>query len=329
MDNSKALNAIYYQLRPLIPRSLQIFLRRQIAARKYKLYAHVWPINPKAAAQPEDWSGWLDNKRFALVLTHDVDSACGQEKCAQLMETEKRLGFRSAFYFVPERYDVSEELRNHLTSNGFEVGVHGLKHDGKLYSSKKVFEERASAINRYLREWKAVGFRSPSMHHNLDWLHELNIEYDASTFDTCPFEPQPDGVGTIFPFVVFSNRVQRSGFSVQGYSSSSVSSSPPSFFVELPYTLAQDFNLFVILREKTINIWKEKLDWIADKGGMALLLAHPDYMNFGGNRLSIEEYPSTYYEEFLDYIKAKYQGQYWHALPKEIARFWVSNMVGE
>ena len=30
----------------------------------------------------------------------------------------------------------------------------------------------------------------------------LNIAYDASTFDTDPFEPQPDGVNTIFPFWV-------------------------------------------------------------------------------------------------------------------------------
>src|ERR1700746_3430317 len=40
------------------------------------------------------------------------------------------------------------------------------------------------------------------MFHKLDWLHDLDIEYDASTFDTDPFEPQPDGHGTIFPFWV-------------------------------------------------------------------------------------------------------------------------------
>jgi len=40
------------------------------------------------------------------------------------------------------------------------------------------------------------------MLRNLDWLHHLNIEYDSSTFDTDPFEPMPDGTGTIFPFFV-------------------------------------------------------------------------------------------------------------------------------
>ena len=39
------------------------------------------------------------------------------------------------------------------------------------------------------------------MHHNLDWISELEIDYDMSTFDTDPFEPMPQGAGTIFPFI--------------------------------------------------------------------------------------------------------------------------------
>ena len=81
------------------------------------------------------------------------------------------------------------------------------------------------------------------------------------------------------------------------------------------------------MKEKSIKIWKEKLDWIADKGGMALLNAHLDYMNFCGRKLSIEEYPVKYYEEFLEYIKDKYDDQYWHALPKDMAHFWRESIV--
>ncbi len=40
------------------------------------------------------------------------------------------------------------------------------------------------------------------MLRNLDWLHDLDVQYDASTFDTDPFEPQPDGRHTMFPFRV-------------------------------------------------------------------------------------------------------------------------------
>jgi hypothetical protein len=45
-------------------------------------------------------------------------------------------------------------------------------------------------------------------------------------------------------------------------------------------------------------------------------------MNFDGKKLSIEEYPAEYYEEFLEFVRSKYEGKYWHLLPKSLARFW-------
>jgi hypothetical protein len=268
----------------------------------------MWPIDEKASKAPAGWPGWPDQKKFALVLTHDVDTEIGQKKSPKLIKIEARKGFRSSFNFVPERYKVYAELRNYLTENGFEVAVHGLNHDGKLFLSKEIFMERAKRINEYLSTWGSVGFHSPSMHHNLDWIHELKIEYDQSTFDTDPFEPQPDGVGTIFPFWV-----QREF--------------DKSTYLEIPYTLPQDHCVYVLMRERNINIWKKKLDWIAENGGMALLNSHPDYMNFGGKSCGLEEYPALYYEEFLDYVKDTYKGQYWHALPSEVARFCREKMI--
>jgi hypothetical protein len=81
------------------------------------------------------------------------------------------------------------------------------------------------------------------------------------------------------------------------------------------------------MKEKNIDIWKKKLDWVAEKGGMALLIAHPDYMNCKKKEGGNAEYPMKYYEELLDYVKTKYKGQYWHVLPKEMARFWKERMV--
>lgn len=91
---------------------------------------------------------------------------------------------------------------------------------------------------------------------------------------------------------------------------------------ELPYTLPQNFTLFIIMKEQGIDLWKRKLDWVAEKGGMVLLITHPDYINFNKDRCGIEEYQMAFYNELLDYIKSKYEGQYWHVLPREIARFW-------
>jgi hypothetical protein len=305
-DTEMLINDIYYLLKPLIPRRLQIALRRTIAHRKRSLYSELWPIDEKAAKLPDHWPGWPYQKQFAVVLTHDVETAKGQEKCLDLIKLETEFGFRSSFNFVPERYKVLSELRHYLTQNEFEVGVHDLTHDGKLYRSRNIFNKRAVRINHYLKEWKSVGFRSGAMHHNLTWIHDLNIEYDSSTFDTDPFESQPDGMRTIFPLWIPGN-------------------SAPNGYVELPYTLPQDFTLFVLMQEKSIDIWKRKFDWIARNGGMALLITHPDYMNFGGQKQGIEQYPVEYYIEFLEYIKcSKFEGQYWHVLPKDIARFWMN-----
>jgi hypothetical protein len=298
-------NQIYYLMKPLIPRRLQIELRRIIVRKKRARYAHVWPIDEKAGTPPEGWAGWPDGKKFALVLTHDVETAKGHANCRKLMELEEKLGFRSSFGFVPERYPVSPELRKDLQQRGFEVAVHGLLHDGLYYRSRDVFRRRAARINRYLKDWGAVGFRSPSMLHNLDWLHDLKVEYDSSTFDTDPFEPQPDGVGTIFPFWVPQDGKK------EGY-------------VEIPYTLPQDHTLFVIMQEKTIHIWEKKLDWISAKGGIALMITHPDYMNFAGAVRSIDEYPVSLYAKFLEYVNSRYRGNYWNPLPKEMVRYWYS-----
>jgi hypothetical protein len=299
-------NRIYYILKPFIPRRFQIALRRKIILEKRLACANIWPIDQEANKQPYGWPGWPDGKKFALVLTHDVDTAKGQEKCITLAELEGRLGLRSSFNFVAEKYQLSPGLREYLTGKGFEVGVHGLYHDGKYYISHAGFQRRAKKINRYLKEWNATGYRSPSMQYNLDWFHNLNIEYDASTFDTDPFEPQPEGVRTIFPFYVPGKDNNQKGY------------------VELPYTLPQDFTLFVLMQETDISIWKKKLDWVAEQGGMALVLTHPDYMNFGSTKKANEEYTAGYYKDFLNYVKSKYAGQYWHVLPKDIALYWTS-----
>lgn len=220
------------------------------------------------------------------------------------MQLEARYGFRSSFNFVPEGdYRVADGLRQTLDQAGFEVGVHGLEHDGKLYSSKRLFAAKAVRIRRYLEQWNAAGFRSPLMQHNLAWLHLLATEYDASTFDTDPFEPEPDGVSTIFPFWVH-------GPAGRG-------------FVELPYTLVQDYTLFTILQEPGIDVWKRKLDWVAAHGGMALLNVHPDYICFEG-KPAWDEFPISRYEDLLKYVREKYDGEVWPALPRDVARFYTS-----
>lgn len=295
------LYQLFYQIKPWIPRWLQIMLRRGLVDFQLRRYKNVWPMDPHSFCVPDLWPGWPDQKKFGFILTHDVESETGHRTSLELMQIEKDLGYVSCFNFVPERYHVSRSVRDTLTQNGFEVGVHGLNHDGKLYHSKQIFNERALRINKYIAEWKATGFRSPAMHHKLEWLHQLNIQYDMSSFDTDPFEPQPDGVGTIFPFWITDEKTG-------------------SRFLEFPYTLPQDFTLFIIMCENSNAIWKKKLDWIAEKGGMALLNTHPDYMALDGKK-NVEQYSVNFYVDFLKYVRETYQDSAWFGLPGELASY--------
>jgi hypothetical protein len=250
---------------------------------------------------PKSWPGWPGGKKFAFVVTHDVEGSRGLQRCRKLAEMEMNLGLRSSFNFVPEGEEVpSEALRAFLSESGFEVGVHDLHHDGSLHRSRENFKNQAQKINQYVKSWNAVGFRSGFMFHNLEWQHELNILYDASTFDTDPFEPQSDGVNTIFPFWV-------PGSGSKGYA-------------ELPYTLAQDSTLFNLFQEKNIDLWLKKLEWVAAHGGMALVNVHPDYMSFFG-KCSSSEYPAELYERLLRYVLTRYRDDCWFACPRDVAQF--------
>jgi hypothetical protein len=304
MNAYRLQNKFFYTLKPMIPRRLQLFLRRRIAQHKRKKYPHIWPIDQNSGRPPKDWAGWPDGKQFALVLSHDVDTLKGYHQVLKLADLEEEIGFRSQFNFVPERYgNVDIGLLDELKKRGFGIGVHGLKHDGRLFSSKEIFSARASRINAYLEQWGTRAFTTPSMIRNHDWMQALNMDYCVSTFDTDPFEPQSDGSGTIFPYWVKGR-------------------SPNEGFLELPYTLVQDFTLFVLLEEKYIDLWIQKLDWIASKGGMTLLNSHPDYMNFRNEPSCSEEYNAEFYRDFLKYAQSKYQERYWHALPFQVRSFW-------
>ena len=67
-----------------------------------------------------------------------------------------------------------------------------------------------------------------------------------------------------------------------------------------------------MLRETTPRLWLEKVDFIRDHCGMALLNAHPDYLNRPITR--------QVYEDFLQAMRAR--ADYWHALPGEVAEWW-------
>ena len=295
----------YYRLKPMLPRSLTRWMRLVHRRRAESAFPLGWPVEPRFVRFQErtvavllERAGltsasfihfWPAQRRFALVLTHDVETATGQAFVHRVADLEERLGFRSSFNFVAEDYRLDHGLIADLRARGFEIGLHGCKHDGRLFSSRRTFVQRARRINEHLKALGAAGFRSPLTHRQPAWMQDLDIQYDLSFFDSDPYEPVSGGVMTIWPF-----RMGR--------------------FVELPYTLAQDHTLFWVLGERTPRLWLEKLDFVRAHCGLALLNTHPDYLKTPGcGRL---------YEALLDRLQLL-ADDFWHALPGEVARWWA------
>jgi peptidoglycan/xylan/chitin deacetylase (PgdA/CDA1 family) len=298
----------YYEVKPLLSRPMITTLRRWARPRAQRGHPLGWPVEPRYAefqwalaeqlllqrglGEAEFIHFWPQARRFALVLTHDIETAAGQAFAGRLADLEESLGFRSSFNFVPEEYPLDRGLMDDLRRRGFEIGVHGCKHDGKLFRSRPEFERAAERINHYLREFGAAGFRSPLTHRHPAWMQALEVEYDLSFFDTDPFEPMPGGTMSLWPFAL-------------------------GRFIELPYTLPQDSTLLMVMGEKTPRLWLAKVDFIAHYHGMALVNTHPDYLRAPDN-LAV-------YAQFLRALRERQD--YWHALPREAAAWWRRRMA--
>ncbi len=301
-NRSRKLEA-YYALKPLMPRRLQLALRRAYAPRQAKAQFPSWPFESSLVEHRDaellarlrasgserlpfvNW--WPERKRCAAILTHDVEGPAGVANVMRVVELERRYGFVSSWNFVAEWYPIPDGLFDEVRAAGCEIGLHGILHDGKLFSTRETFEANLPKIARYAREWDVAGFRSPATGRNAAWMHELPVEYDSSFPDSDPFEPQPGGCCSIMPF--FFGDV-----------------------VELPITLTQDHTVFEILRSPGIDLWRRKTEWLAERHGLVNIIIHPDYV--------VEERLLDRYEAFLAYLAERDDA--WHALPRDAARWW-------
>lgn len=291
----------YYRLRRLLPRAVQIWLRRRYAHIQARTAFPHWPVETALhdffdlfGAILTDVDGepvphlapWPDDHTWALVLTHDVETTAGLDVLPRIAELERRLGLRSAWNFVPRRYDTSETLLAELVSDGFEVGVHGLYHDGRDLESVERVRERGPAMREAAERWGAVGFRAPATQRGWELMPMLGFDYDSSYPDTDPFEPQGGGCCTWLPY--FNREL-----------------------VELPLTMPQDHTIFVVLRRGE-EPWTTKASFLRDQGGMALLDTHPDYL--------ADADMSAAYERLLERFAADPRA--WKALPREVSSWW-------
>jgi len=291
----------YYLARPALPRSVQVALRRQFTRVQAASSFPRWPIEDSLhdfygwlfaviadlAGEPVPFLGlWPDGRSWALVLTHDVETAAGLRAMDLLRGPERARGYRSSWNFVGARYQVDDETVRSLQDDGCEIGVHGLRHDGRDIAGR-LMDERLPAMWEHASRWNAVGFRSPATHRDWELMHRLGFDYDSSYTDTDPYEPQPGGCCTFLPYF---NRGM----------------------VELPITLPQDHTLFAILQHADAGLWLRKAGHIRDRSGMALILSHPDYAH--------DQRLADGYRALLDAFAD--DDTAWHALPREVAAWW-------
>jgi hypothetical protein len=291
----------YYLARPALPRSVQLAMRRLFARVQAASPFPRWPIEDslhdfygwlfaviaELADEPVPFLGlWPSGRSWALVLTHDVETAAGFRDMDLLRAPERARGYRSSWNFVGARYPVGEDRVRSLQDDGCEIGVHGLRHDGRDLAGR-FMDERLPVMWEHASRWNAVGFRSPATHRDWELMHRLGFDYDSSYTDTDPYEPQPGGCCTFLPY--FNHGT-----------------------VELPISLPQDHTLFTILQHPDADLWLQKARHIRDRGGMVLVLTHPDYAH--DQRLA-NGY-RTLLDTFADDDTA------WRALPREVAAWW-------
>jgi len=299
--------AAYYTLKPLIPSGVRRTLRSVMASRASATeHFLAWPADRSQdvllqlllrvmmlalgrTRLPFVWF-WPEGRPWAVVLTHDVETGDGLARVPEVMRLEAGRGLRSSFNLVPRDYEAPASLLAEMAASGFEVGVHGYTHDGLMFSDWPTFTRRAAAVNGYARAWGASGFRSPATYRNLEWFHLLEFEYDSSVTDTAPYEPQPGGCASLFPYTVGS-------------------------IVELPMTLPQDHTLFSLLGHADGQVWLDKLALIRESHGLACVLTHPDPAS---GYIGMPENEQRYLE-VLDVVAAS---DAWTPLPREAARWW-------
>ncbi len=294
---------VYYAGRFVLPRSALLRLRRRFARIQQRTRFPRWPAEPslhdlyalvlteaeRLAGQPlPTLAPWPRGHTWAFVTSHDVERAVGYGNIETLLRIERELGFRSAWYFVPERdYAVSAEVVTSLTHDGFEVGLHGLRHDGRDLNPQ-FFGRRLGQMQRHASDWGAVGFRAPATQRDPALIRRLGLEYDSSYSDVATFEPQRGGTCSVWPFMIGD-------------------------VVELPITLEQDGTLLDVLGlspQAMVDHWTQKAAFIRARGGLAMLLTHPDYMLTESRRAGYRTFLATVGDEA------------WRALPRDVSRWW-------
>lgn len=302
-----ALASLYYFLRPLLP----VHLRKHVQGFYFRGWNNLqfprWPVDcsvDNLLAQlmtlslkanrrkriPFIWF-WPRGATSCAIMTHDVETQLGRTFCKTLMDTDDSFGIKASFQVIPEqRYSVTQEFLGSIRDRGFEIVVHDLNHDGHLYRDWKQFLDRAAKINSYATAYGAEGFRAASLYRKQLWYDALKFSYDMSIPNVAHLDPQRGGCCTVMPYFIGK-------------------------ILELPVTTTQDYILFNILNDGSIELWKQQMGLIMEKHGLMSFIVHPDYIMKPQQRRT--------YETLLAHLcRVQQERGVWLATPGNVNRWW-------
>jgi len=306
-DSPSLLKNLYYLLRPIT----NLFIRKQIQkfySRNWREFSFPrWPVDTTVEDicerllllsmeakgvdnVPFVWF-WPNGARGCMLMTHDVETEVGRNFCTDLMDLDDSFGIKASFQVVPEgRYAVSQEFLDTIRKRGFGYAIQDLNHDGRLFDGRKEFLRRVEIINRYAAQYAAKGFRAAVLYRKPEWFDRLNFSFDMSIPNVAHVDPQRGGCCTVMPYFIGN-------------------------ILELPVTTTQDYTLFHLLNEHSIDLWKAQAELILNKYGLASFIVHPDYVIDSKNR--------SVYTELLDHLRTlRAEKQIWLELPAEVDYWW-------
>jgi hypothetical protein len=313
-DIAKKKNAVatligkaYYLIRPLMPVWFRKHLQRAYLSGWDRIPFPSWPVDRTVEnifertlalcleaqgidRMPFIWF-WPEGYTSCMMMTHDIETESGRAFSLRLADIDASFGIKSSFQVVPEeRYAVWPAFLDALRAKGCEINVHGDNHDGRLFRERNEFLRRAERINRYAKEFRTAGFRSPVLYRNADWFDALDFSYDMSFPVSAHLEPQRGGCCTVMPYFIGD-------------------------MLELPLTMTQDYSLFHIINERSIGLWKQEIDLVMEKHGLVSFNTHPDYI--------MDKDCIGVYRELLGHISRTCTERVaWMALPGEVDAWW-------
>ena len=179
-----------------------------------------------------------------------------------------------------------------IRDRGFEVNIQDLNHDGHLFRNREEFLRRAKKINEYGKAYQTRGFRAAVLYRNLDWYDSLDFSFDMSVPNVAHLDPQRGGCCTVMPYFVGD-------------------------ILEIPLTTTQDYMLFHLLNDYSLDLWKAQTELIMEKNGLVSFIVHPDYV--------IEEKAQGIYRDLLGFLhQLGMEKRIWFAVAGEIDHWWRS-----